>query len=84
MSSFHYLLQQVQYNMFQDYCIHDGTENPLCATTADDDWWASLDLIKKRRNNKYEGLLCGVTVVKEKIHYNMDVNVTKFMETFDV
>ena len=77
------MVQLVHSSVFHNYCVHDGTENPLCLTIATDTWWSSIDEIMTSRNKKYKGIICGTEVVTEMIHFGMPIDIEMFVKTFD-
>ena len=53
-----YLLTQLtSSDVYFNFCVHDGKENPLCSAIVDDTLWSSIDQVMLSRNKKYESTI---------------------------
>ena len=79
-----YLLAQLtSTDIFFEYCVHDGKENPLCSTIADDTWWSSIDEVMLTRNKKYESTINPSDVISQMMQYGFKIDIALFAETFE-
>ena len=76
------LAQLVHPQVFFNFCIHDGKENPLCATLAVDTWWSDIGEIMTSRNKVYEDTMCAGDLIRELIKWGSKIDIELCADVF--